>query len=263
MSAVDLPWETMHASVHRGPGTPSQDHLDLRVVAGAALILCMADGHGTPDARLGHLGARWAVDEMMRRVVPFARRIVEAQDHPERWPELAARADRLRREIRRGWRERAGMHQANGLGEAAADIEPIRYQGSLLGAVLSRRLLFCWQSGEGDIALIGEHGSRVLFEDPDPVRPRCRMRLHWQPVDALGEGGLVLLNTDGLSRGFADRSAYRVFAEGLYARAARRDAQGVRDGLEGWLETLAECSGDDTSLVAAYVGAARGVRTTQ
>jgi Protein phosphatase 2C len=262
VSAVDLPWETMHASVHRGSATPSQDHLDLRVVAGAVLVLCMADGHGMPDARRGHLGARWAVDEMMRRVVPFARRIAELEDDPERWPELAARADRLRREIRCGLRERARMHHVNGLGEAAADIEPARYRSSLLGAVLSRRLLFCWQSGEGDIALIGEHGSRVLFEESDAARPR-RMRLHWQPVDALGERRLVLLNTDGLSRGFADRPAYRMFVEGLYARAARRDAQGVRDGLDGWLEILAQCSGDDTSLVAAYVGAVGAVRAAQ
>ena len=263
MNAVDLPWETMHASVRRGSATPHQDHLDLRVVAGAVLVLCIADGHGAPDARRGHLGARWAVDEMMRRVVPFAHLIAQLEDDPARWPELAERADRLCREIRRGWRERARMHEANGLGDAAAAIAPSGYRSSLLGAVLSRRLLFCWQSGEGDIALIGEHGSRVLFEEPDAAAPRRLMRLHWQPVDALGERGLVLLNTDGLTRGFPDRPAYRGFVEGLYARAARRDAQGVRDGLDGWLTAFAEHSGDDTSLLAAYVDAAARGRPGQ
>ena len=48
MSPVDVPWETMHASVHRGVTTPNQDHVDLRVVAGATLVLCVADGHGLP-----------------------------------------------------------------------------------------------------------------------------------------------------------------------------------------------------------------------
>jgi hypothetical protein len=254
VSGVDVPWETMHASVHLGSATPSQDHVSLRVVAGTVLVLCVADGHGAPDARRGHLGARWAVEESMRRVVPFAGRIAEVEDDPEHWPDLAERAGRLRAEIHRGWRERTRMHEANGPGDGTARIAPARYRSSLLCAVLSRRLLFCWQSGHGDIALIGEHGCRVLFEDADAEGPGRPMRLHWQPVDTLGGRGLVLLNTDGLSRGFADRAAYRAFVEGLYARVARRDAPGVRDGLDGWLEVLAGCSGDDTSLVAAYVG---------
>ena len=260
MSPVDVPWETMHASVHRGVTTPNQDHIDLRVVAGATLVLCVADGHGLPDARRGHLGARWAVEELMRRVVPFACRVAEVEDDPRYRPELVAWADRLRGEISSGWRDRVRMHEANGPGDGSAEGPRARYRSSLLGAVLSRRLLFCWQAGPGDISVICEHGSRVLFEEADDALPRRRMRLHWQAADTLGGRGLVLLNSDGLARGFADRSDYRAFVEGLYARVARRDAQGVRDGLDGRLELLAERSGEDTSLVAAYLGEDRDGR---
>ncbi|HWG28507.1 protein phosphatase 2C domain-containing protein [Actinospica sp.] len=251
--SAELPWETMRASAQRGAGTaPNQDHVALRVVAGAALVLCAADGHGSPDARRGHLGARWAVEEAMRCVIPFARRVVRLEDDPERWPELAELADRLCDEIRRCLRERARMHEANGPRDAVVGAAPVAGNSSLLGALLSRRLLFCWQSGQGDIALIGEQGSRVPFEaDAGPPR---RMLLHWQPADALGARRLVLLSTDGLALGLADRSAYRAFAEGLYARMARREAQGVRDGLDDRLRAMAELSGEDTSLVAAYVG---------
>ena len=254
MSGIAVPWETMHASVHRGAGTPNQDHVELRVMAGAVLVLCVADGHGAPDARRGHLGARWAAEELMRRVGTFARRIVELEGDPERWPELAEQAEDLCGEICRCWHERVRMHEANGPGDGMAGTAPAGYRSSLLGAVLSHRLLFCWQCGEGDISLIGERSSRVLFEEADTGEPRCRMRLHWQSVDTLGGRGLVVLNSDGVSRGFADRSAHRAFTEGLYARVAERDAQGVRDELGSWLESLAGRSGDDASLVAAYVG---------
>jgi hypothetical protein len=254
VSGIAVPWETMHASVHRGAGTPNQDHVELRVMAGAVLVLCVADGHGAPDARRGHLGARWAAEELMRRVGPFARRIAEVEADPECWPQLAEQAEHLCGEICRCWHERVRMHEANRPGDGMAGTAPARYRSSLLGAVLSRRLLFCWQWGAGDISLVGEHGSRVLFEEADTEGPRCRMRLHWQSVDALGARGLVVLNSDGLSRGFADRSAHRAFTEGLYTRVAERDAQGVRDELGGWLESLAGRSGDDASLVAAYVG---------
>jgi hypothetical protein len=144
------------------------------------------------------------------------------------------------------------MHEANGARDAVVGAVPVAENSSLLGAVLSRRLLFCWQSGQGDIALIGERGSRLPFETD--ARPARRMLLHWQPADALGTRRLVLLSTDGLALGLADRSAYRAFAEELYARMARREAQIVRDGLDHRLRALAERSGEDTSLVAAYAG---------
>lgn len=256
---ADFPWETVHASVNRGGGTPSQDQVAMRLVAGSALVLCAADGHGAPDARRGHLGARWAVEETMRCIVPFARRVAHAENDPKRWPELAERAARLRVEIRLSLRERARMHEANGPAGAPAAVDaPIDVpidaafeKRSLLGAVLSRRLLFCWQAGPGEIALIGEQGCQVLFEhEPEPYG---RMLLHWQAADELGARRLVLLSTDGLSYGLSDRSAYRAFAEALYARLARREAQDVRDSLDGWLRALAERSGEDASLVAAYL----------
>jgi hypothetical protein len=245
---TDLPWETLFACGNQGTATPSQDHVEMRVVADAALVLCAADGHGTPDARRGHLGARWAVEEAMRCVVPFARRVAQAEEDRARWPELAERAGRLRGEIRLSLRERARMHEANGPAAGVGTAGPGRC--SLLGAVLTRRLLFCWQAGVGRIALIGEDGCRVLFERE--AGPPDRMLLHWQPADELGTRRLVLLSTDGLCDGLAGLRAYRAFAEGLYTRLARQEGQGVRDGLDGCLRVLAERSGQDASVLAAY-----------
>lgn len=269
MKTVETFWETMHASAHRGASTYSRDHLDLRVVADTVLVLAAADGRGAADARRGHLGARWAVEELMRGAVPFARSVAEAEEDVERWPTLVDQAGRLGGEVCRNWRERARMHEANGpcdgMPQKAAPVHPAalaHYGSSVLGAVLSRRLLFCWQLGSGEISVAGEHGIQVLFDE----RPRARvpaslcaarscrlMRFHWQPADALGRQRLVVLNTDGLSRSFADRPAYRGFVEGLYARSVRQDAQTIRDRLDGWLQRAAGRSGDDASLVAAYV----------
>ena len=268
VSAVHAVWETMHGSVHRGTGAYNRDHLGLRVVAGTVLVLAAADGRGVWDARRGHLGARWAVEELMRCAVPFARRVAETEDDADCWPSLIEQAGRLRGEICRSWRERARTHEANGpsggvpWGASSVDPETLANYGStVLGAVLSGRLLFCWQLGGGDISLVGEYGTRVLFNEWPGVpaslcvaRPGLLMRFHWQPVEAIGPRRLVLLNTDGLSRAFADRRAYRAFVEGLYARAVHHDVQAVRDGLDGWLERAAGRSGDDTSLVAAYIG---------
>ncbi|HTJ72123.1 MAG TPA: protein phosphatase 2C domain-containing protein [Actinospica sp.] len=268
---MDAYWETMQASAHRGPAPYNRDRLDLRVVAGSVLVLTVADGGGSAGmthTQRGHLGSRWAVEELMRRAVPFARSVADIEDDADRWPLLVDRAKRLGGEIRRNWRDRARMHEANnpgdGIQRATTPVPPAAlspYGSSVLGVVISPSLLFAWQLGSGDIALAGERGTRVLFDDRprgdvsdllSDVRPGRQMRFHWQPTDTLGACRLVLLNTDGLTRAFADRAAYHGFVENLYARSVRRGAQAVRDRLGGWLDQAAERSTDDATLVAAY-----------
>lgn len=265
---MDAYWETMQASAHRGPSPHARDHRDVRAVADSVLVLAVADGSGGTDARRGFLGARWAVEEMMRRAIPLAHLVAEVDGDVGRWPLLVEHAGRLGGAVCRDWRERARTHEANGpadgvqrAGVPVRDAKLAAYGSSVLGAVLSPTLLFCWQLGGGDITVVGDRGIKVLFDEGGrghrpgslcDVRPGRSMRFHWQRADALGGCRLVLLNTDGLSRAFTDRADYHGFVANLYGRSVRRGTQSVRERLGGWLDHAAERSDADATLVAAY-----------
>jgi hypothetical protein len=275
------PWETLQESVRGANKKYSQDHHGVRFVAdGAVVVLSVADGHGSSRHRRSDLGSRWAVEEFIRCATPFARRVADAEsdDDPSRWPALAEAAGWLGRSVCARWRERARTHEANGpsdgvplCGAAVGPSGLIPYGSTLLGAVVSRKLVFCWRLGDGDIVLVGESGAHHLFDDGeeqigDDVDSLCgaepwrQMRTHWQPLSPLGARKMVLLSTDGLSKSFAEADGYRLFAKDVYARAVQHDVAWVRSRLRTWLDRAAGYSGDDTTLVAAYAGDRDGLR---
>jgi hypothetical protein len=274
-------WEPVRESVRGANKRYSQDCLDVVRVgpagrAGAdgahAFVLCVADGHGASRHRRSHLGALWAVQEFVHCATPFAERVARHESEPSALRGLAEEAGWLGRTVCHRWRERVLMFEANSpsdgtdprRGRAPEDgAQLIPYGSTVLGAVVSDRLLFTWQLGDGDIALIGEDGAYwhgesggdVLGDETESLcgpEPWRSVRAHWQRLSPYGERRLVALSTDGLAKSFADQNGYRAFAEGVYRSVVRHDAPWVRERLPDWLRKAAAHSGDDTTLAGVY-----------
>ncbi|WP_405868216.1 MULTISPECIES: protein phosphatase 2C domain-containing protein [unclassified Streptomyces] len=271
-------WELLRGEVKGAAKKYSQDRCEARLVAqGRAVVLAVADGHGSAPHFRSDQGAAWAVREFTACAQEFATAAVrydeEAEQHEDDSPwwnalaELRAEARRLPQLVAHRWYERATLHDCNSPAHGAHRQTPkgpdlTAYGTTLVGAVLTRRLLVCWQLGDGDVVVLDAAGTPYtpLYTGPDlgdETDSLCapeswhRARCHWQPLTNEGPSG-VLLSTDGLSKSFTDHQGFLDFAAGVQGRAHDLGMPAVRNRLEEWLSHAAQYSGDDTTLVGAF-----------
>lgn len=285
MNATGTPtaaWELLDGGVKGVAKKYSQDRGRALVTEnGRAVVLAVADGHGSRAHFRSDLGAGWAVEAFTSCAQVYAREVVRRGDDDANWPRLLAEARTLPQQVVHAWRRRVLLHEANSpahgghtTSDAMPDSTPARptgaapeadlavYGSTLIGAVLTERLLVCWQLGDGDIVLVDEDGTTrmPLYTGPDmgdETESLCepeawrKARLHWQPLTGGPPPG-VLLSTDGLSKSFADHEGFLAFATGVRSRAASHGVEAVQAQLPDWLGHAAKYSGDDATLAGAF-----------
>ncbi|MFF1376227.1 protein phosphatase 2C domain-containing protein [Streptomyces sp. NPDC058308] len=273
------PWALLDGAVKGVAKRYSQDRgAALPVAGGRAVVLAVADGHGSAAHFRSDLGARWAVEEFTACARVFAHEAARVGADASGWPALREEARRLPQQVGHRWHGRATLFERNSPAHGARSLSLGRtsrtgpgdhphppdlaaYGSTLIGAVLTEHTLFCWQLGDGDIVLVDGSGSphTPLSTGPDmgdetdslcESEPWRKTRSHWQPFTG-GAPPCVLLSTDGLSKSFADHQGFLDFATGLGDRAAEQGVAAVQAQLPDWLARAAKFSGDDTTLVGA------------
>ncbi|MGW0537220.1 protein phosphatase 2C domain-containing protein [Streptomyces sp. NPDC003032] len=277
------PWELLSGAVKGVAKKYSQDRgAALPVAGGRAIVLAVADGHGSAAHFRSDLGALWAVEEFTACARTFAYEVVRVGGDAAAWTALREEARRLPQRVGHGWHERALLHDRNSPAHGARPATAWRaaterdrkeppdlaaYGSTLIGAVLTERMVFCWQLGDGDIVLVDDAGTphTPLSTGPDmgdetdslcESEPWRKTRSHWQPFTG-GAPPCVLLSTDGLSKSFADHQGFLDFATGVGDRAAEQGVAAVQSQLPDWLTRAAAFSGDDTTLVGAVAAGPR------
>ncbi|MFI0409322.1 protein phosphatase 2C domain-containing protein [Actinomadura sp. 3N508] len=267
-----VPWSLLEGSV-KGVGKPhSQDHCAARpAVDGQAIVLAVADGHGSKPHFRSDLGARWAVEEFLGYAEGFAEEAVRLGGDRSKWSVLRAHVHSLPQQVVHRWRERVLLHESNSpahggrAARSAEDLERVLpvYGSTLLGAVVTEWLLVCWQLGDGDVVLLADESPPMapLSTGPDigdETDSLCHrdawrlMRSHWHPFTGDGSFRGVLMSTDGLSKSFAEHQGFLDFAKDVGDLVVRRGADHVRSELPGWLGQAARYSGDDSTLVGVF-----------
>lgn len=277
-------WELLRGAVKGVAKKYSQDWCAAKATAGGrAVVLAVADGHGSAAHFRSDQGARWAVEAFTACAEVLAHEAVRVGADAAGWPGLRAEARLLPQAVGHRWQQRVLVHDASSPAHGAGPGRPAAararrdqdaaegtwdlaaYGSTLLGAVLTRQMLLCWQLGDGDIVLVDDGGvpHTPLSTGPDmgdetdslcEPEPWRKTRTHWQPITG-GPPPAVLLSTDGLSKSFADHQGFLDFATGVRERAAGQGVAAVQEQLEDWLARAAKYSGDDTTLVAAFAAA--------
>lgn len=272
-------FETLQGMVKGAGKKYSQDSYVVRTSGdGRAVVLAVADGHGSAPHFRSDLGSRWAVEVFADGTRGFAERAVRHGPMERNWGRLRAEAETLPRHLVHRWREKALLHDCNsparggrprprraaGAGPPAGPPDLTAYGTTLVGAVVTDRMLVCWQLGDGDVVLVDAGGAPRTPLDAgselgDETDSLCdaeawrHTRVYWEPLT--GEGRrppAVLISTDGLAKSFADRDGFLEFAGDVTERAAKQGVAAVQDQLTTWLGRAGEFSGDDTTLVAAF-----------
>lgn len=267
-------WRLITASV-AGPRKPkNQDHQDQRVLSmgGEELqTLAVADGHGSAPHHLSHIGSRLATESFFE--------VVEAMSKTGVPREVVRKgvADRdVPRNLVRYWRNKVDVWRVREEGahsSAGPAVKPdyVPYGTTLLGVMLSHRLMAAWQIGDGEVVVADAHGTVTtpvqvmgggLGDETDSLcsaDAEGTFRSYWRPIEnSEDEPSMVLVCTDGLSKSFDSDQSFLEFAHGVYVQLREHGPDVVEQKFEGWLRQASEFSGDDTTAVVAWRMLGRG-----
>jgi len=264
---------TRRGSSHARDGRPCQDAHAIwssSFMGEPILVAAVADGHGGGRHDLSHCGAALAVQAAVSEVV--ASLPVPAGEGS--WRPVPGGGDgEFQDRVTARWREsvktdagrRPGLPPA---GEEGQDLLS-RYGTTLLIALVDGSECWVGQIGDGDILVVRPDGRIEIPVVKDETLlgtvtyslssrdPAALWRTARFPV---GEGGLLLMATDGLSDSFEDpESEFQLFAGSLAERVAGFGIDRVGSALPAWLDGYSlNGSGDDMTLVLISLNPSEG-----
>jgi serine/threonine protein phosphatase PrpC len=263
----DLGWAfgcTRRGASHLRGGKPCQDSYALW--SGSArecphLIAAVADGHGDHLHDLSQIGSSLATRAAVQELL-------------SPWPEDEKEAEEgffrsFPSQVTRRWRDLVEADAEGRLGAPVRDTDRDsiirRYGTTLLAARVSPHLIFLGQIGDGDIVMLGPDArlSYPLAAEQTLVglstyslASRNAATLWKMSILPRGEGGLLLLASDGLSDSFggSDHPEFQRFVQSLRQRIDEYGIGRVAGSLPQWLSQFSEQgSGDDITLVLADI----------
>ena len=267
MSTDAAAWQVLARTAKAARKNVNQDRHGWTVFAdGTGIAVAVADGHGSAAHPRSDTGAQLAVDAFLHAAAEF--RAALEPDLPLKQVKIRAE-EYIPRNLVRDWRERAEDDLAKtpvGEGEHNLAATPVLYGTTLIGVMITDKLVLGWQIGDGDLCLVTPDGqattplrnpSEALGDETDSLCSDDAQRLvrtYWAPSPAIDPPALIALSTDGLSKSFVSFDGYLEFISGVYQRITHDSEGKVSEDLQGWLEQASSYSGDDTTLVAAWQG---------
>jgi serine/threonine protein phosphatase PrpC len=272
-------WQVIGSSVrgasHERSAMPNQDAIFWLPQSGegSALVLAVADGHGSPRYSRSHIGASLAVETAAQLVHDF---LLSQGDNDNLSLIKRAAEEWLPGALVRTWLESVGEHikknplsdvelDALGYGngadpESIANKLAIAYGTTILATAVAQSFVLYLQLGDGDILTVSDRGevSKPLSKDerlfanettslcaPDAWRD---FRVGFQPITH-AHPALILLTTDGYPNSFRDESGFLRVGSDILEMVYAEGLGGVKGNLEGWLTDSTHAgSGDDVTL---------------
>jgi serine/threonine protein phosphatase PrpC len=255
---------TRRGNSHARDGRPCQDAHAIwssSFMGEPILAVAVADGHGGGRHDLSHCGAALAVQAAVSEVIAS----LPVPGGEGAWRPVSGSGNgEFHNRVTLRWKEYVNddagrKHGLPSGGEGGQDLLS-RYGTTLLIALVDGSECWVGQIGDGDILLVRPDGS---IEAPVPkdetllgtvtysLSSRDAPALWRTARFPLGNGGLLLLASDGLSDSFENPEAeFRVFARSLSERVTGFGIDRVGSALPGWLDGYSQNgSGDDMTLV--------------
>ena len=264
MNADTPGWEVFGDSAAGARKHVNQDRRGAQQLGeGTAVLLAVADGHGSAAHPRSDTGADLAVSAFLEAAAGLYASIKPG----EPLSKVKARAEEdFPRNLLRSWQDRVKSHWEEnpdeGPGRGASPA--VLYGTTLIGTLISDAVVIGWQLGDGDLCFIEADGQittplrREMDSLGDETDSLCSsnahllMRTSWRRCETAGEPVLVALSTDGLSKSFVSFDSYKEFLSGLHARLRTDGTAHVEAEIPGWLQKASSFSGDDATLAVAW-----------
>lgn len=262
---------SVQGASHVRSGRECQDSLKKVVKDSGAVILAVADGHGSDSCPYSKTGSFVAVNVFCKimgdyldtyagqteMLFTFLKREGDTKIAQEIDAEWRRRILRLHAKCKReiplnegGGREKEAVYKL--------------YGSTLLGLLITKEFLFAFQLGDGDIMKVSEAGVYNVIEadkilgtethslsKPESWKKaitliRKREENEQRPV-------MFLLSTDGLSNSYKNDGEFRKTCLDYYVLLKEHGVRAVSDQLNTWLRETSEMGcGDDITALFAY-----------
>ncbi len=262
---------SVQGASHIRNGRECQDSLKKVVKDSGAVILSVADGHGSESCPYSKTGSFAAVNVFCKIMGDY---LDTYAGQPEMlFTFLKREGDtKIAQEIDAEWKRRILRLHAKCKREMPLDENRNKdkgavyklYGSTLLGLVMTGDFLFAFQLGDGDIVKVSENGvypvieaDKILgtethslskLESWKKAITRIRRREENEQLPAM-----YMLSTDGLSNSYKNDEAFQKTCMDYYVLLKEHGVKAVSDRLKTWLQETSEMgSGDDITALFAY-----------
>jgi serine/threonine protein phosphatase PrpC len=256
-------WSVVGASVrgysHLRSGAPREDAADYRAIDNdQALIVAVADGHGSKDCPLSNRGSKFAVEAALEYLENLYNTYKEIGDDEKSLfeKEYFLKKEQLvylwQKKVEEDWKE-----------ESLPSNLYLQYGTTILAALFTEEFVFILHLGDGDILYLDESNNvaRPLPDDPlchqHIVTSLCldkswvHIRTQLLDINNL-KPKLFMLATDGYNDSFEEEEAF--FADlNVYWENFLAGENETETYLSEWLNNISEKgSGDDISTILIF-----------
>ncbi len=262
---------SVQGASHIRNGRECQDSLKKVVKDSGAVILSVADGHGSESCPYSKTGSFTAVNVFCKIMGDY---LGTYAGQPEMlFTFLKREGDtKIAQEIEAEWKRRIlRLHtrckrEIPLNAEGGKDREAVYrlYGSTLLGLVITADFLFAFQLGDGDIVKVSESGVRHVIE-ADKILGTETYSLSraeaWKKAITLVRRReenerlpvMYMLSTDGLSNSYKNDGEFQKTCMDYYALLKEHGVKAVSGQLQTWLQETSEMgSGDDITALFFY-----------
>lgn len=262
---------SVQGASHIRSGRECQDSLKKVILDSGAVILAVADGHGSDACPYSKTGSFVAVNVFCKimgdyletyvgqekLLFTFLKRESDTKIAQEIDAEWKRRILRLHNKCKREIPLRA---------DGGKDREAVYrlYGSTLLGLVITEDFLFAFQLGDGDIVKVSEAGVYSVIEADKILGTETHSLSKaesWKKAITLirkreendGKPVMYMLSSDGLSNSYKNEEEFKKTCMDYYILLKEHGAKAVSDQLKIWLQETSEMGcGDDITALFAY-----------
>lgn len=262
---------SVQGASHIRNGRECQDSLKKVIKDSGAVILSVADGHGSDSCPYSKTGSFAAVNVFCKIMGDYLDTYADQQEMLFTF--LKREGDtKIAQEIDAEWKRRILRLHARCKREMPLDENRNKdkgavyklYGSTLLGLVMTEDFLFAFQLGDGDIVKVSENGvypvieaDKILGTETHSLSKseswkkaitRIRRREENEQLPAM-----YMLSSDGLSNSYKNDEAFQKTCMDYYALLKEYGVKAVSARLKTWLQETSEMgSGDDITALFAY-----------
>jgi len=250
--------------------TPCQDNFKQLQVSDHAVILAVADGHGSASCPYSKTGSKIAVNVFCAIMEDLLNGFVDNEEqlltYLNREGELTIAQDIDAEWKRRVWKahidnKREKPLDDNGEIDKAAVYK--QYGTTLLGLFITERYIFAFQLGDGDMVYVDASGVQPIIEGDKilgtETHSLCKLDAWKKAIsmirmrEEIETPHLFMISTDGFSNSYRTQDEYFVSCKDYYALILEHGFEAVAGQIKDWLKETSELgSGDDITLALAY-----------
>lgn len=262
---------SVQGASHIRNGKECQDSLKKVVKDSGAVILAVADGHGSDSCPYSKEGSFSAVNVFCKILGDYLDTYVGQQEMLFTF--LKREGDtKIAQEIDAEWKRRILRLHTRCKREIPLDTDNKKdkeavyklYGSTLLGLVITEQFLFAFQLGDGDIVKVSENGvynmieaDKILGTETHSLSKaeswkkaitliRKREEKESMPV-------MFMLSSDGLANSYRDDEEFKKTCMDYYILLKEHGVKAVSDQLKTWLQETSEMGcGDDITALFAY-----------